>query len=804
MAATPPPTASPEPPAPRPPRWLPWLWMAGAVLALVVALDRTDLIARTNRVLQDALLRLQPRDVAASDLVIVAIDDKSVAALGRWPWPRQWHARLIDRLGAAGAAAIGLDVLLLEPDTRDPAQDQALAQAIARNGKVVLPMMMQNHGGHAVPVVPQPALARGAAALGHVHLPVDDDGVARGIYLWEGEGAPATGEAAPMWPHFSLALLAVAGRAPAPGWPATPHGIEPQTPDPIGGQPLDWRRAARTPVAFAGPPGSFTRHSVIDVLDGSVPPEALRGKLVLVGATATGIGDLYATPATSAQVLMPGVEISANLADTLLQGRRIRALPPWAHALANALPALLAFAALGLAGPFRGLLVSVGLMAALMGASVLGALGWQVQLGPVAGLLGLAAAYMLWSWRRMDTAVRYLVTEYRRQQDSGVALLAPPRHRARGDVLDRRIDALTGVTQQLRDLHRFVRDSLDGLPDATLVCDRQPRVLLSNTAALRFFGAASAQALHGRPLAGLLAGIVGRDGLDPGIAARLERAAPAPGDIEAQDGQGRDLLLKWSPAFSAAGAHTGWVLSLVDVSHLRAEQRERDDAMRFLSHDMRAPQSAILTLLDLVRQNPEAMDPGQFQERLERHARKALALSDGFINLLRAQSREYRLERQDLGELLADAVDDAWEKAQARRIRLRFEPPPWPADCLVDRELISRALGNLLGNALKFSPEGSEVECTLSAEGGHWAIAIQDQGPGIPLAAQADLFRPLYRVRQRQRTEGTGLGLPFVKTVAVRHGGEIGLRSDSGQGCRFTLRLPRTPAPGGAADNPAP
>jgi len=779
--------------------------MAGLVLALVVVLDRSDLITRTNRILQDALLRLQPRDVSASDVVVVAIDDKSVAALGRWPWPRQWHARLIDQLGASGAAAIGLDVLLLEPDARDPSQDEALARAIARNGKVVLPMMMQNHAGQAVAVKPLPAFERAAAALGHVHLPVDDDGVARSLYLFEGAQTP-------LWPHFGLAVLKVGGRAPTHGRLAAARDTESSTLDPISDQQLDWTRAARTPVAFAGPPGSFPRHAFIDVLDGTVPPETFRGKLVLVGATATGIGDLYATPVTTAKVLMPGVEISANLVDTLLQDRRILVLPPWANALANALPALLAFVALGLAGPFWGLLVSVGLMSALMAGTVLGALWWQVQLGPIAGLLGLVAAYMLWSWRRMDTAVRYLVTEYHRQRASGVAHPTPPPpppRRVGGDLLDRRIEALTGVTQQLRDLLRFVHDSLNGLPDATLVCDRQLQVLLANAAAVRHFGAQAPQDLQNRPAASLLAGIVGRDGLDPGIATLLLQAAPASGGIEAQDGQRRDLLLKWAPSFSASGRHSGWVLSLVDVTRLRVEQRERDDAMHFLSHDMRAPQSAILTLLDLVRQDPEAMSTAQFQERIERHARKALTLSDDFINLVRAQSREYRLELQDLGGLLAEVLDDAWEKAQARRIRLHFDPPDGPAYSLVDRELMSRALGNLVGNALKFSPEGSEVHCALAEHEGQWEIAIQDQGPGIALAAQADLFRPFYRVKQRQRTEGTGLGLPFVKTVAVRHGGEVTLQSDSGQGCRFALRLPRAfevdaGEASGGADNPAP
>ena len=112
----------------------------------------------------------------------------------------------------------------------------------------------------------------------------------------------------------------------------------------------------------------------------------------------------------------------------------------------------------------------------------------NVQLGSVAGMLGLGVAYVLWSWRRMDAATRYLVAEYRHFRDSGLTVpLSSRRRPARGDFLDRRIEALTSVTHQLRDLHRFVSDSLNGLPDATLVCDTEQRIALANAAAARHF-----------------------------------------------------------------------------------------------------------------------------------------------------------------------------------------------------------------------------------------------------------------------------------------------------------------------------
>lgn len=780
-------------------RWGEWFLMTVAVLGLVVGMQQTSLVARTDRMLQDALVRMSFRDLSKSPVVLVGIDDKSIAALGRWPWPRTLHAGLIDRIGAGQPAAIGLDLLLSEPDTQQPDNDRHLAAALERSGQVVLPMMMQSVGGRAVPVEPSPLFARAAAAIGHVHLPVDDDGVARSVYLREGQGER-------QWNHFGVDLLQLGGL-----WPpdkALPGSatIEPVTMDPVTRQTLMWQRSHPIDIAYAGPPGSFARYAYVDVLDGAVPPEAFRGKLVLVGATATGIGDLYATPVTDAQLLMPGVEITANLVDALLGDLTLTRAPGWANTVFNTVPVLLALSALAFTPPLAGLLLCLGLMASMALLTVFSGLWLQVHFGPVAGALGLAVAYVLWSWRRMDAATRYLVAEYRHFQNSGVHVPLPSRRRpARGDFLDRRIEALTSVTHQLRDLHRFVSDSLNGVPDATLVCDTEQVIALANAAAVRHFNAHQAEDLCGRSLHSLTDDLVSREGMSHHLAGLLRRSALDTGSLEAHDRRGRDLLVKWAPSFSASGVHTGWILSLVDVTRMRTEQRQRDDAMHFLSHDMRSPQSAILTLLDLVRQDPGAMSPAQFQDRIERHARKALALSDDFINLVRAQSRDYELEPYNLNDLLSEAMDDAWEPAQAKRITLEFVGPHDLKESLVDRELFSRALANLVGNAIKYSPEGSRVRCGVAAQGGHWEAWIQDEGPGISREAQVHLFRPFYRVQQGIRTTGTGLGLPFVKTVAVRHGGQVTLTSDTGLGCRFALLLPRAesePVTEEGLDNP--
>jgi signal transduction histidine kinase len=109
----------------------------------------------------------------------------------------------------------------------------------------------------------------------------------------------------------------------------------------------------------------------------------------------------------------------------------------------------------------------------------------------------------------------------------------------------------------------------------------------------------------------------------------------------------------------------------------------------------------------------------------------------------------------------------------------------------LDRDLVSRAIGNLLGNALKHAPVHSTITCAVERHAGDWAILVQDQGPGIASDRQAAVFEPFARIRSSVRADGAGLGLAFVKTVASRHGGAILLNSVPGCGCAFRLVLPR-------------
>jgi CHASE2 domain-containing sensor protein len=230
-----------------------------------------------------------PRRPAPTDIVIVAIDDASIESIGRWPWRRAVHAALLERLRTMGARIVALDVLMTEAD-----QDDALLASSMRQGlPTVLPLMVR-FGGAIREELPVPPLAKSAAAIGHVNVEVDPDGMVRSLFLKEGLGSPTR-------PYLADALLGKLASAMVQLKCAASHPDLQHAPEDV------WVRDCQTLIPYSGPPGYFTRVSYADVLAGRVSDSAIRGKIVLVGATAQGIGDAWSTPVSGGALAMPGV-----------------------------------------------------------------------------------------------------------------------------------------------------------------------------------------------------------------------------------------------------------------------------------------------------------------------------------------------------------------------------------------------------------------------------------------------------------------------------------------------------------------
>ena len=748
-----------------------WVALSLVVLSLVAWLCAAGGLRRVDHLVQDAGMRLYARP-PHPDIALIAIDDHSIETIGRWPWRRALHAQLVERISAQSPRALGLDILFGEEDADYPGDDLLLARALERNGHAVLPVARRNQGMHSVPDAPLPLLRGAAAQLGHVQVQLDTDGVARSLYQSEG---PQAGP----WPHFSTAMLCAEGLA----LPLCRGNTAP-----AGGP---WASQNRQILGFALGQPAFATYSYIDVLKGRLPADALRDKYIIVGATATGLGDMFAAPMVAQAERIPGVEMIAHALNAELMQWRIQPAPMAWDLGFNLTPVALGLLAIVLLGPLAGLMSCTALFAGTLAAAAFAPVlvGWQFVAAPA--LVGVAAVYPLWSWRRLSAAAHFLQLEIHALQGAGLSPLPDEQARPllRGDLLERRIHAVEDATRRLRRLHHFISDSLQHLPSPTFVCDAQARVSLANEAAMHHVQ--SAQSLQGQAIAQILADLVHPHSGKSLLPQDPSHMGDLPLQQEGRDTQGRHMLMLCKP-FALSG-NTVWLITLADLTDMRRAQQQRDQALHFISHDIRAPAASILTLLEIQREFPEQLSQQDLLVRVERHARSSLAMAQGFVQLASAQAHDYHSAPFDLAAALEETVDDAWAMARDQQVQVRITKRPETAPLHGDRGLICRAIANILGNAIKFSPPGSSVQCALTSETPYWVISVRDQGPGIAPGQQSNLFQPFTRLHKDSHPgiAGVGLGLALVQTVVRHHGGQVQVRSSSGAGAEFRLLLPQ-------------
>lgn len=287
--------------------------------------------------LEGVIYNLRVREIGKTEppgnIVIAAIDDKSIERLGRWPWGRDITARLIQKLAGAGAELIVFDIFMTEKEEHDP----VFVKTVRDAGNVLLPLVfyfdrktatkesepLLNAAFHSIRnaerfkkyapmhvkgvLAPMPEFIRESMSLGHINMVPDIDGVLR----WEMTALEYNGY---LYPSLDVQTAAV--------YLAIPH--EKITLDATRGVQLGSKRYiptdeyGRSLIYYYGPAGTFKQFSVADIMDDKIQPRSLQGKIVLIGATALGIYDLRVTPFSE---VMPGVEKHANEIASIIENR---------------------------------------------------------------------------------------------------------------------------------------------------------------------------------------------------------------------------------------------------------------------------------------------------------------------------------------------------------------------------------------------------------------------------------------------------------------------------------------------------
>lgn len=718
-------------------------WALVGIVACLLAWFATSgawLAAIDNRIFDAAAPLGAPQ--ADERILIVEIDDASLQQLGRWPWPRHMHTRLLQALARHRPAAIGYDVLFLEPS----ADDAELAAAMQAAGPVLLPALVDRDSlgrplGLQTPLDP---IANAAAGFGLVELTPDSDGLIR-----RSEELEAQGPLAPRWSDLILQKIA----------PSQEAGRQ---------------KAAPFLINFAGL-GAFRKISFASLAAGEVPPALIRDKLLLVGATAPGIGDIHAVPSTAGG-LMPGVEIQANILNTQLAGVAI-STPTHLAATAFALiPLALLLAGFLRLPPAANALLAAGLIVGIMAVSVILLAIAHVWLAPSTAIAAIILVHILWGWRRLTVMSRFIAARTS-------ALAAEPGIRFPATRVAVGEDAIAGeahrlddVIAQLQGLRAFISGVVEHFPDAICVVGRDGHVTLGNRATQRLFG----EAVIGQPI--------------DALCARLSSLHTGDQPIM-RDEAGRSYVLARSDLADGFG-----IVSFPDITELQRAADERDEALQFLSHDIRSPNAAIVAMLE-SRQMAQARTPAatladETVRQIQSLARHGLMLADDFVQLARARRRTIDVEPVDLCDVAREAADVVWPRAVARHITFDDQCADGEIWVEGDRSMLVRATINLLENAVKFAPEAAQVRFWVAEADGQAILRVSGPGPAMPPERAENPFVLYARGRSGDGNASMGLGLAFVQTTAQRHDGLAGYVWLDGFGPEFSITLPLSPSHG--------
>jgi signal transduction histidine kinase len=339
---------------------------------------------------------------------------------------------------------------------------------------------------------------------------------------------------------------------------------------------------------------------------------------------------------------------------------------------------------------------------------------------------------------------------------------------------------------------------LSNIADAVTVVGPDGRLVLVNQAALAAFKLPPKFDYAGRPFAEVFE----RSALRPLYERARQLERPIIEELALADG--RTFHASLVPA-----EQVGWIIVTHDITPFKETDKLKNELLATTSHDLKNPLSTIMGYSDLITMTNKLNEQGtEYMRRVQGAVAHMRQLIDDLLDMARIESGiNLRYTNVNLSQLIDTLAlnfrPQIEEKAMSFEAQIPGDLPPVPAD----ESRLNQILGNLIGNAIKYTPPEGHVWVRAEARSGFVRVAIQDDGLGISPEDQAQVFARFYRVRtpETETIDGTGLGLAIVKSLVELHGGKVGLESHLGKGSTFHFTLPLTrPEKAGNGGTPEP
>jgi two-component system NtrC family sensor kinase len=335
---------------------------------------------------------------------------------------------------------------------------------------------------------------------------------------------------------------------------------------------------------------------------------------------------------------------------------------------------------------------------------------------------------------------------------------------------------------KVEDSRSKLRAILSGTTDAILVTDEQYRIVLLNRSAADILSLEMSAAI-GQSVPDTISSQELRSLFAQAMNPEAERYVEVPTDSE------RTFNANLTPI-----SGLGHVVVMQDITHLKELERLKNEFVSTVSHDLRSPLTSIRGFVDLIEMTgPLSEQQEMFVAKIRNGVSDITGLIEELLDLGRIESgAAFEFSPVDLSDLIVESVETLRGHASSKKQWLQVSVPPNLPPVLGNRLRLSQVISNLVGNAIKYTPDGGDIKVRAEEQTSQILVSIQDSGIGISAEDQARLFEKFYRVRTKETEDipGTGLGLAITRTIVEKHSGRIWVHSEVGKGSTFTFLLP--------------